>query len=348
MTSIPPSSITTGDLQRQSSGLLPSTISVNSRKSENAKWRKWIPKLSRKEISALASVLALTGSLMIYGVLQERIMTVPFGNEGRRFRHSLFLVFCNRIVAWLIALLTIWCSGGALEPVAPIQSYGFISIANVISSACQYEALKYVSFPVQVLAKCTKMLPVMIWQMVITRKWYTLREYLEASVVALGCAIFLLTGEVTSAGMPGSESTKAAVFVGGGILAMYLAMDGFTSTWQDVLFTGYNMDIGNQVLYTTMCSLFISITGLVVSGALQPALRFVWTYPEVWFWIVGISLASATVQFLVTHTIKEYGALVFATVMTTRQWFSILLSCFIFAHPLSAGQWLLLRFWMKC
>lgn len=317
---------------------LPLTLPVN-KQTQGSGILGWRVRLSRKEISALSCVLALTGSLMIYGILQERIMTVPFGPEKRRFKHSLFLVLCNRLVACFIAVISVWATGGSMEPVAPIHNYGLISVANVVSSACQYEALKYVSFPVQVLAKCTKMIPVMIWQSVIVRKTYSIREYLEAVVVALGCAIFLLTGDVTSSVVPGAVSTGAVYFMGGGILLLYLAVDGFTSTWQDWLFTGYQMDIANQVLYTTMCSIVLSTTGLIASGKLNAAVEFVTAYPEVWWEIVGISLASAAVQFLVTHTIKEYGALIFATVMTTRQWFSILLSCILFAHPLSAGQW---------
>ena len=39
-----------------------------------------------------------------------------------------------------------------------------------------------------------------------------------------------------------------------------------------------------------------------------------------------------------SHTIKTFGALLFATVMTTRQFISILLSCILFAHPLTAGR----------
>jgi hypothetical protein len=39
------------------------------------------------------------------------------------------------------------------------------------------------------------------------------------------------------------------------------------------------------------------------------------------------------------HTIRAYGALLFATVMNTRQFLSILLSCALFGHPLSHGQW---------
>ena len=44
-------------------------------------------------------------------------------------------------------------------------------------------------------------------------------------------------------------------------------------------------------------------------------------------------------QLFIIHTIKAFGALTFATVMTTRQFVSILLSCALFAHPLALGQW---------
>lgn len=298
--------------------------------------------ISWRTFKAISCVLGLTGSLMVYGVLQEGIMTLPFGPEKAHFRYTLFLVLINRLIACSMAIIMVFMSGDHLEPIAPLTSYSVISLANIISSACQYEALKYVSFPVQVLAKCTKMIPVMIWQTLISRKTYTLAEYLEASIVAIGCAVFLLTGEISSSGVPGLPSNQMhfVYFMGGGILMMYLAVDGFTSTWQDRLFTGYQMGVANQVLYTTMCSILLSLTGLILTNKLTPALDFVNKYPEAWWWILGISLASAVVQFLVTHTIKEYGALIFATVMTTRQWFSILLSCLIFAHPLSIGQWI--------
>ena len=39
------------------------------------------------------------------------------------------------------------------------------------------------------------------------------------------------------------------------------------------------------------------------------------------------------------HTIRQFGALVFAAVMTTRQFLSILVSSIVFGNPLSPGQW---------
>ncbi len=81
---------------------------------------------------------------------------------------------------------------------APIYSYMLVSLSNVIATWCQYEALKYVTFPVQTLGKCAKMIPVMIWGILIMRKRYGFKDFGAALVITAGCTLFLLTGSVKS------------------------------------------------------------------------------------------------------------------------------------------------------
>lgn len=40
--------------------------------------------------------------------------------------------------------------------------------------------------------------------------------------------------------------------------------DGFTSTFQDKLFKGYDMEIHNQIFYTAFCSCVLSLTGKIL------------------------------------------------------------------------------------
>jgi adenosine 3'-phospho 5'-phosphosulfate transporter B2 len=54
---------------------------------------------------------------------------------------------------------------------------------------------------------------------------------------------------------------------------------------------------------------------------------------------VQLWLVCCAGSLFISFTIKTFGALIFATIMTTRQFLSILLSCFLFLHPLSLGQW---------
>lgn len=75
--------------------------------------------------------------------------------------------------------------GQDLGPVAPSQAHAAVSVSNVVATFCQYEALKHVSFPVQTLGKCAKMIPVMIKGTVIMRKQYNFKDYGVAALVIL-------------------------------------------------------------------------------------------------------------------------------------------------------------------
>lgn len=79
-----------------------------------------------------------------------------------KFRDSQFLVLVNRILALVFsvgALLvrrfqrkTPLASNlkGTTFAIAPLYEFVFCSLSNILSSWCQYEALKFVNFPTQV------------------------------------------------------------------------------------------------------------------------------------------------------------------------------------------------------
>ena len=90
----------------------------------------------------------LQGSYLVWGLLQEKIMTQKYSGES--FTDSQFLVFVNRILALIISLayLSIYERGKIRE--APLYKYSYCAFSNIMSSWFQYEALKFVSFPTQV------------------------------------------------------------------------------------------------------------------------------------------------------------------------------------------------------
>eukprot|EP00262_Sarcandra_glabra_P005296 TRINITY_DN16711_c0_g2_i1.p1 TRINITY_DN16711_c0_g2~~TRINITY_DN16711_c0_g2_i1.p1 ORF type:complete len:339 (+),score=12.59 TRINITY_DN16711_c0_g2_i1:288-1304(+) len=282
------------------------------------------------------SVVGIMSTLVIYGLLQEKIMRVPYGENKEFFKYSLFLVFCNRIMTCAVSAGALLASKKALDPVAPIYAYCAISVSNILTTTCQYEALKYVSFPVQTLAKCAKMIPVMVWGTLIMQKRYNGQDYSFAVLVTLGCSLFILYPAATdiSPYHTGRESTVWGIF----LMAGYLGFDGFTSTFQDKLFKGYEMEIHNQIFYTTLCSCVLSLSGLIVQGNLLLAIDFVYRHQECFFDVLLLSTVATASQFFISYTIRTFGALTFAIIMTTRQLVSIMLSCVWFAHPLSWKQ----------
>ena len=294
-----------------------------------------------ERLSHLRTVLGLCGvtaMLLVYGILQERIMTIGFGANKELFEHSIFLVLCNRLCTCILAFSIMAATSQDVKPAAPLHSYAAVSFTNVIATSCQYEALKYVSFAVQTLAKSAKALPVMLWGTVFFGKFYKVTDYLHSSTITLGCSMFILTGDISSRVVE-EKTNSMYVLIGSVLMLGYLAVDGLTSTWQDNLFTGHNMGICDQVLYTTAFSTVLSLTAAVVTGQLLPSLTFVIRHPEAMWWILALSASSAAVQLVISFTIKQYGAVVFATIMTTRQFFAILLSSVVFWRPLSTWQW---------
>ena len=286
----------------------------------------------------------IIGTLVCYGILQERIMTIPYGEKGRGnyFKYSLFIVLLNRFLTCCTAFVTCVVKGEGLKPVAPLYAYAGVSISNVVATSCQYEALKYVTFPVQTLAKTAKMVPVMLWGTVILLKSYSWKEYVMALAVTGGCSLFLLSGDASSkvSKVVSSDSGLGGSAYGGLLMLGYLGFDGFTSTFQEKLFKGFEMSSHHQVLYITMFSTTFAFISLVLSNTLFPAITFVFAYPRCIIDILLLSSTAVTSQFIIAGTIKHYGALVFATIMTTRQFVSILVSSILFAHPLVGGQWL--------
>ena len=77
-----------------------------------------------------------------------------------------------------------------------------------------------------------------------------------------------------------------------------------------------------------------------VRFSMGAAIQFIQNHPEALNDVLILSAASTCGQLCILYTIREFGALLFATIMTTRQFLSILLSCIIFMHPLTALQWL--------
>ena len=100
--------------------------------------------------------LGIQVSYLMWGLMQERIMTRPYGS-GELFSSSKFIVFANRFLALLVAYAGVRLSRqrhgpSSIEHSAPLYKFSFSSVSNIVSSVSQYEALKYVSFPTQVLA----------------------------------------------------------------------------------------------------------------------------------------------------------------------------------------------------
>ncbi|KAF2368552.1 UAA transporter [Trinorchestia longiramus] len=288
----------------------------------------------RKGLKLLFCVFGLQISYLTWGVLQEKIMTKDY-NDGLdqsfsgRFKESQFLVFVNRILAFLLSGTYLLMTRQPRHS-APLYKYSYCSFSNIMSSWCQYEALKYVSFPTQVLAKASKIIPVMMMGKIVSSKSYEYYEYIVAIMISAGMTFFLF-GSTSDTGKTGTTTTLSGVV----ILVGYMAFDSFTSNWQGELFSTYKMSSVQMMCGVNFFSCLLTSVSLLQQGAFTTSLAFMVKYP-VFLWDCAVlSICSATGQLFIYYTIASFGPVVFIIIMTVRQGLAILLSCLIYNHPIT-------------
>nr|CAG4645502.1 EOG090X05CU [Lynceus sp. MCZ IZ 141354] len=269
-------------------------------------------------------------SYLTWGILQERIMTIKYtGSDGvsEKFTDSQFLVFVNRILAFAISGTYLILQGRPAHR-TPLYKYAYCSISNSLSSWCQYEALKFVSFPTQVLAKSAKVIPVMLMGRIVSQSTYKTYEYGAAILISIGMAGFLMG---SSANKSDTVTTLSGVF----LLCGYLVFDSFTANWQGTLFKQYKPSSVQMMCGVNLMSVIFTSASLIQQGGFSYSLQFALKYPPFIMDCLLTAVTSATGQLFIFLTISHFGAVVFTIIMTIRQGLSILLSVVRYGHPIT-------------
>jgi len=283
------------------------------------------------------SAVGLQGSYLIWGALQERIMKHEYGSEEdgtlEQFKESQFLVFVNRVLAFFAAVLI--CNFFP-QPKhrTPLYKYSFPSMSNVMSSWFQYEALKFVSFPTQVLAKACKVIPVMIMGKFVNGTVYPMFEYACALGLGIGVAVFMFAKADDEGKMDedGTVTSMSGVI----LLVGYMMFDSFTSNYQSALFKDFKPSKFQMMFGVNLFSCFFTLWSLTLRSQFFPSVAFMFRHSTFMWHVVILSITSATGQIFIFHVISTYGPLVFTIIMTLRQVFSIFLSAMLFNHHFSA------------
>ena len=85
------------------------------------------------------------------------------------------------------------------------------------------QALMYVSYAFQALAKSCKMIPVMLGNVLLGSKRYSLKEYLVVLSITAGIILFNLSAERNEAG---NDATSSSSYSGVIMLLIALVLDG--------------------------------------------------------------------------------------------------------------------------
>lgn len=121
------------------------------------------------------------------------------------------------------------------------------------------------------------------------------------------------------------------------LLFFFLFFDSFTSQFQSRMFQRHHdLSIVELMLATSAFSTVLSFVTLLHTKELYPAWNFVREHSEIHLHFLLFSICSTIGQVLIFYTIKNFGAVVFAFIMTLRVLLSIALSCVMYGHKVSA------------
>jgi UDP-galactose transporter B1 len=301
--------------------------------------------LVSRELELVVCCLGVFVSFSYFAVMQEDVYEAQ-GERGERFSMTFFALVFERAVNALCALLAIFVFGGSGYKL-PLKEIFHSGSSQMLAMAASNEALRYVSYPTQVLGKSCKMVPVMLGGLFLGGRKFSRFQYLSVAFVTFGVFLFNY-GKASSSG---KASVKENSTYGLSLIFLSLVFDAITGGLQDKVKTSTKVlnpshrktakpSAHESMLYTNLSGAIVALVFAVFTGQVTSGFAFCAKYPKVLKAIVSYSLASAVGQNFIYHTITSFDVLVLTTVTTTRKIFSTVYS--VFRNPnqtLTSLQW---------
>ena len=224
------------------------------------------------------------------------------------------------------------------------------ALSATLASPIGYEALKYMSYPLMILTKSSKPIPVMAIGVSFYGKKYGWSKYV--SVLLLCGGIYLFTSGKKSSKGPAAASTTEEdsdiykVLFGMLLVLVNLGMDGYTNNEQDRLFSHHHVSANQMMKYVNLWQCLYQLAYLGAGwllyanhSELSLSLNMALLCPALCVDILLFCVCASVGQVLIFSVMKEFGSLAWITISVTRKLFTIVLSVIVFQHAVNATQW---------
>lgn len=268
----------------------------------------------------------------IFGIVHERIFRQGYENSDgstEKFELATVYVAVQSISFAILSKIAIIVRKQPDDKVP--QNYYLIAgfFCAAASTTASY-ALKYISYPAQVIVKAAKPIPVMILGVLIGRKSYSPQKYFFVLMIVVGVGVFSYSDK---------ESSKGTVF-GHCLIAFSLLCDGLLGGVEDRMRSIAKPTTLNFIFNINKYVSVILIAVLAVDGEGRALIEFAIRHPIVLLHISGVILIASFGQVFVAAMLTEFGPLPLSLVTTTRKFFTAFISVIIFGNNLSLRQWI--------
>jgi UDP-galactose transporter B1 len=266
-------------------------------------------------------------SFIVYGLVME------YATSGGRKLHELSLIFVTSSLYTLTAYVGRHIRGERPTDV-PKSKMMVLAMTSMGSTYTSVRSLRYVIYPVQVLAKSCKPIPVMFMGAFMGKK-YPLKKYIKVGVITGGVAMFMMGKSRKNSGGGEEDMGPASTFIGLTLLFISLCFDGGTGAYEDKLMSTshvgpfdlmYNIQLGKTIL---------AGIALICLGQINYFIRMC---HETGFALVLLGLSGAFGQVFIFVTISKFGALTCSIIGLARKIVTLLASIYIYGHKLNFVQ----------
>jgi len=270
-------------------------------------------------------------SFVAYGLLLE------YATSGGRKLHELSFLFITSLLYTCTAAAGRHVRDETPSTIPPAR-FAILGITSMGSTFCSVRSLRYVIFPIQVLAKSCKPVPVMIMGALMGKK-YPFRKYVNVCLIVLGVGLFMGGGDTSSkkhsSSLSDEDNSTSMQIIGLVLLFISLCFDGGTGAYEDKLMAVHHVGPFDLMYNIQLGKTIIAGASLLVLNQVHVFLQMC---QEMGFVLVALGLTGAMGQVFIFVTISKFGALTCSIIGLARKVTTLVASIYMFGHALNAVQ----------
>jgi len=271
-------------------------------------------------LALLMCFFGIMGSFILYGIVMEYATS-----EGRKL-HELSLIFITSALYSVTAYIGRYVR--AEQPTTvPREKLLILALTSMGSTFTSVRSLRYVIYPIQVLAKSCKPVPVMLMG-ALMGKTYHWKKYLNVTVIVIGVALFMQSPDKHKGG---GETQLVGVI----LLFISLCFDGGTGAYEDKLMSKEHVGPFDLMFNIQFGKALVAALLLVIFGQIN---YFFDTVKDTGVILIVLGLTGAFGQVFIFVTISKFGALTCAIIGLARKIVTLVVSIVIYGHTVTYVQ----------
>jgi len=272
----------------------------------------------------------IMGSFVIYGLLLE------YATTGGKKLHELSFLFVTSLLYTMTASVGRYVRQEKPSTIPPAQ-FAVLGLTSMGSTFFSVRALRYVIYPIQVLAKSCKPVPVMLMGALMGKK-YPAKKYIKVALIVGGVGLFM--GGGSSKGKKGGnddEKDASSQMIGVTLLFISLCFDGGTGAYEDKLMSVHSVGPFDLMYNIQMGKTILAGIGLIVLNQVHV---FAQMCQDMGFLLVALGLSGAIGQVFIFVTIAKFGALTCSIIGLARKVTTLVASIYFYGHSLNTVQFI--------